>query len=455
MHSQIIVEPYRSILRYFFPEFMVAFVLYTLVGLIDAQCVAYLKSTACYASLGVTNTLIFFINKLAEGVSVGAVIMCGQYQGQKNYEMVGKSAVAAFWATVLIGFSIAAFLYFNAGLLYRFLQIPEAMASEGVPFLQTRAIGIAFMFIFSALIGFLRGVKNTRAVMYFFVLGAFVFVFFDYALIFGAFGFAPRGFQGSAIAFALQYIVMFCAAIIYIVSKKEYRIYNFRFFRVPWALLKPVFSFSWPVTFDKAALQIERIWLLRLIAPMGSVALGGLNVIRDMEALAFVPAIAFGHVVTLLASNNFGARQFQALKKTTIIIIVMAVGMVAMLLGIIMLNLPYLIGLFDRQHAFSDFAIQVFPVAAVLLFFDLFQVLLAGALRGTGNVQLVMWVRVLSAVVLFIPLSYLFSLLPFTSVVLKFIVVYGSFNLVNGITTLVYAYWFRSGRWLKQEVLSK
>jgi Na+-driven multidrug efflux pump len=133
----------------------------------------------------------------------------------------------------------------------------------------------------------------------------------------------------------------------------------------------------------------------------------------------------------------------------------MAVGMVAMLLGIIMLNLPYLIGLFDRQHAFSDFAIQVFPVAAVLLFFDLFQVLLAGALRGTGNVQLVMWVRVLSAVVLFIPLSYLFSLLPFTSVVLKFIVVYGSFNLVNGITTLVYAYWFRSGRWLKQEVLSK
>jgi MATE family multidrug resistance protein len=446
--SAAIPEPYKSILRYFFPEFIVALVLYTLVGLIDAKCIAHLKSTACYASLGIANTLTLFITKIAEGVSVGAVIMCGQYQGQKNYEMVGKAMVAALWATALVGCSIALFFYYDSELICQLLAIPDTVAVDCIPYLRVRAVGIAFMFLFSALVGFLRGVKNTRAVMYFFVLGACSFIFFDYALIFGMFGFPAWGFLGSATAFALQYIIMFCAALAYVIWKKEYKIYNINFMRSSWSLLRSIFKLSWPVTFDKSALQIERLWMVRLIAPMGSFALGSLNVIKDMEALAFVPAVAFAQVATLLASNEFGARHFDAIKKITKIIFTFASIAVALLAGLFVLNAHAIISIFDRQHAFTDFAAQAFPVTVLLLFFDLLQLILAGALRGTGNVKVVMWVRVVSAFVLFIPLSYAVSLLPCESAVMKFIMIYGSFNVVNGLTSIVYIYWFKKGRWL-------
>ncbi len=419
-----------------------------MVGLIDATCVAHLKSTACYAALGVTNTLTFFINKLAEGISVGAVIMCGQFQGQKNYEMVGKAAVAAFWATALFGGAFATFLYFNAELIYQWLHIPESMMADGIPFLRLRAVGIGFMFLFSALIGFLRGVKNTRAVMYCFVLGSATFIFFDYALIFGMFGFPAWGFQGSAAAFALQYLIMFVAALLYIRLNPDYKIYNLRFRQASWKLIKDIFNYSWPVTFDKAALQIEKLWMVRLIAPMGSFALGSMNVIKDMEALSFVPAIAFGHVVTLMASNEFGAQQYEGVKKITKIIIGMACAMVGFLVCCFVINSEYIISIFDKQNAFTNFAMQAFPIAGILLFFDLLQVLLAGALRGTGNVRVVMWVRVISAFALFIPMSYGMSLVPCENAVLKFLLIYGSFNVVNGLTAIVYIYWFKSGRWL-------
>jgi putative MATE family efflux protein len=440
--------PTRSILYYFFPEFIVALVLYTMVGLIDAQCVAHLKSTSCYATLGVTNTLILFINKLAEGISVGAVIMCGMYHGQKNNSMVGKAATAALWATTLVGCSIASFLYLNAENIYRWLRIPESMFADGVPFLQIRALGIAFLFLFSALIGFLRGVKNTRAGMYFFVLGAVVFIFFDYALIFGMFGFPELGFQGSAVAFALQYITMFCAALIYILLKPEYSVYGINLTKSSWPLVKAMFRLSWPVTADKAALQIEKLWMVRLIAPMGSAVLGGMNVIKDMEALAFVPAIAFGQVVTLLASNEMGAGNFTTVKNNTRLIMGMAIGMVAVLVGIFMLNAQSIISIFDRQNSFTQFALTAFPIAGLLLFFDLVQVILAGALRGTGNVRVVMWVRIITAGAFFIPLSYGASLIPCENGVMKFMLIYGSFNLVNGLASIAYLYWFRSGRWL-------
>jgi putative MATE family efflux protein len=448
-YALYVVEPYRSIFRCFFPELIVAFVLYTLVGLIDAKCIAHLKSTACYASLGIANTLTFFINKLAEGISVGAVIMCGRYQGQKNYEMVGKSLVAALWATACMGCGIAAFFYFDSHLICQWLQIPASVSADCIPYLQLRALGIVFMFLFSALIGFLRGVKNTRAGMYCFVLGAVVFIFFDYALIFGMFGFAARGFQGSAAAFAIQYITMFFAALFYILWKREYAAYNIKFSKSSWSLIKSILSLSWPVTCDKAALQVEKLWLIRLIAPMGGVALGSFSVIRDIEALVFVPAIAFAQVVTLLASNEFGARHFDNIKKITKIILALACSMIAILSALFILNAQTIIAVFDRQHDFTSFASTVFPFTVLFLFFDAAQLLLAGALRGTGNVNVVMWVRVLSALVIFMPLSYGASLFAFANPVVKFIVVDSSFNVVNGLTSMAYLYWFTSGRWLR------
>lgn len=443
-------QSYSGILRYFFPEFITALVLYTLVGLIDAKFIATLKSTAFYATVSITNTMIIFITKIAEGLSVGAVILCGQYQGRQDYPMVGRAALATLGATAVVGFCIATFLYRYASWIFELLCVPDSMMQAGVPFLRTRAFGIFFMFLFLGIVGFLRGVKNTRVTMYLFLLGSLVFILFDYALIFGAWGFPALGLQGSAYAFTIQYGVMFTAALAYMLCNPAYRIYQFSYKHIAWQQIRSLCALSWPVMFDKAALQMERIWMIRLLAPLGGSVLGALGAIKDMEALAFVPAVAFGQVVTLLVSNEFGAGDFAALKVTIKRCLAMATGMVFALLALFMLNATAIIGLFDRQQAFTDFACRAFPVVGILVFFDLLQLILAGALRGSSQVRLVMWTRVLSCLILFIPLSYGFSLLPVESTVIRFVLIYGSFNLVNGLSSLVYIYWFKSGLWKRK-----
>jgi len=442
-----------QILRYFYPEFVTALVLYAMVNLIDAKFIACLKSTEMYATVGVTNTLVFFITKIAEGLSVGTVIVCGQYEGKKSYDMVGKSAVAALWTTAGVGALVAGFLYCKVEWIYQLLCISDGMVQVGIPFLKLRALSIFFMFLFFALVGFLRGIKDTRSTMYFFVLGAVVFVLCDYVLIFGAWGLSPLGLQGSALAAVIQYMTMFGAALVYIMCRTEYKRYRMALFKPHVTLIRKICELSWPVMFDKAALQAEKIWLIRLIAPMGSYALGAMGVIKDIEMLAFVPAVAFGQVVTLLVSNEYGANNIPAIGKTTKIILYLAAAMVLGILVIFSMESEAIITIFDRQRAFTDFAAQVFPVLGVLVFFDLLQLILAGALRGTTNVRIVMITRVVSAVCIFMPLSYLVSLLPFESLLLRFIVIYGSFNIVNGLTSLVYVYWFCSGRWQGKKVV--
>ena len=73
---------------------------YSLLSLFDAKLIADLNTTSMYATLGVTSTLTHFITKVAEGISVGTIVLCGQYNGQRNFKQVGVAAMSSLWTTL-------------------------------------------------------------------------------------------------------------------------------------------------------------------------------------------------------------------------------------------------------------------------------------------------------------------------------------------------------------------
>lgn len=441
-------ERYGTIIGYFLPELVTAFMVYSVLNCIDAAFIGHLKSTSLYATQGVTSTFIHFLTKVAEGISVGTVVLCGQYNGLQRFSDVGRAAATALWVTVGVGGAISLFLYFGAPAIYSFLQVPEQIASHGVAYLQLRSLGIFLSFLYFALVGFLRGVKNTRLPMLVFVLGGFVFVLCDYALVFGAFGLPEMGLQGSAIASIIQHAVMLCAIITYIVMNKNMRKYSVSLvsgFDRPAA--GRILRLSWPVMLDKAVLALAKIWLVKLLAPMGKVALASFSVIKDMEQLAFVPAAAFAQVITLLVSNDFGIKNWQGIKNNTKKILFMASFAVITILLAFSIFPEKIIHIFDTKNAFTAFAATLFPMISLFVMCDVLQLILAGALRGAANVRFVMMTRVLVGLFVFLPLSYGFSIMPISNILIKFFLVYSSYYLANGVMGLIYVYRFRREGW--------
>lgn len=127
-------EGYGTIVRYFLPEFVTALALYSLLYLLDAWFIAHLKSTSMYATLGVTNTLLHFIVKIAEGLSVGTIVLTGIHNGAGRLEQAGRSFIDAFWVTLLSGAGISALLYVGAPWIYYVYGVPQDMITLGVPF---------------------------------------------------------------------------------------------------------------------------------------------------------------------------------------------------------------------------------------------------------------------------------------------------------------------------------
>ncbi len=442
-------ESYGTIFKYFMPEYIIALILYSMPYVVDARWVASLGSMEAYASLGITNTWLHFIVKIIEGVSIGTVVLTGQANGSKNYEFAGERLVNSFWSMVFMGAGISAFLFFGANYFFYWYRVSDAVAVYGIPFLKLRSIGIFFTCLYFALIGFLKGIKKVRESMYIFVIGCVFFLFFDYALIFGMWGFPAMGVQGSAVATIIQYISMCLSAAIYIFFSKDLKKYSVQLFSVFTTRhqIKELFLLSLPVMIDKAALSASYVWLGKCLAPMGTSTLAGFSALKDVERFTFLPAIALASVVTFLVSNAWAQEDWEGIKNTIKRVIIVAALMVFVLAFICCLYAENLLSIFDTKGEFSHWTAKTLPILSVLIFLDLTQIILSAALRGLSDVKTVMWTRLVVCLGFFVPVSYFFSTLEISNTVLKFVLIYGSLYLADGIMTLIYVRRFYTDEW--------
>src|SRR5579864_7404094 len=84
-------EKYGKIFRYFLPEFVTNFLFYAMPFWLDATFIASLSSTHTYATLGITNSFLHLIIKVGEALSVGTIVISGQFNGQNSFENVGRT----------------------------------------------------------------------------------------------------------------------------------------------------------------------------------------------------------------------------------------------------------------------------------------------------------------------------------------------------------------------------
>ena len=449
----------KELFGYFYPELVTAFLLYIVLDIIDCRFIAQTNIPLSNATQGVINALFHFITKVAEGFSVGMVIICGQYNGAHQYHRTGRAVSDAFWTMVLVGTIISLALYAGAHLIFAFYEVPQNIITLGIPYLRIRTIGVFFSFIFFALIGFLRGIKNTKAPMVLFLLGGVIFVVLDYVLIFGAWGMAPLGLRGSAIATVVQYGVMLIAALLYIFNNPEYRKYGISLFSaLTWTNVRDLVHLSWPVMIDKGSFALCYIWLLKMIACAGAASRdGGILVesatfLRQMERIGILPAVAFAQVITFLVSNDYKIHHFASIKKNIKKVLVVSSLLVGLFILLFCLFPEFFLTLLGKKAAFNDFIKYSLPFIVILIFFDVVQLILSAALRGAADVKTVMWARMVSAGLFFVPLAYLILQIPLDNLLVKFILLYGSIHLSYALMSLIYIVRFKSGAWRKQTI---
>lgn len=442
-------DSFFDIIRYWLPEIISQTILITLPPIIDSFIVAQSQSLTTYGAMAMATNFLHSLTKFSEAIPVASIAIIGRYNGNKEYKKCGEYLGDTFWTTTLLGLAQFLLIFIGATSIYLWLGVPYEMAIIGAPYLRFKALGVLLIFTSIGLLGFMRAVKNTHIPMTLYCIGVVIFIFFDYSLVLGKFGFPCLQLRGSAIATILQYGTITLLAALYIVTNQEYKKYFsrvfFSFFDIKRSL--HILGLSWRIMIDKSCISLSYVWLSKLLAGIGTYAIASYDVVKNLERFAFLPVMASATILTFLVSNRLGAQDPEGaasnIKKT---LILTACTVIPSLLYLCV-NARYFASLFDPKNKFTDFAAATLPIISILVIFDSMQVILAGALRGAGDVKTVMWTRFFACFFFFVPISYVFSILPINNPIIRFILIYGSFYITTGLIGLIFLLRIKSHKW--------
>lgn len=444
----------KDILLYWLPELVSAAILVSLPPIIDSWIMSRLGSTTLYGAMAMGTNFLHTLIKLAESIPVAAIAVMGRHNGAHDYKRCGDSLGDTFWTTMFFGLTQFSFIALGATSIYRWLNVPEEMVRHGAHFLQLRSFGVLLIFMCLGLLAFMRSVKNTRAPMLINLIGIVVFIFADWGLVLGKFGLPRLELMGSALATTAQYAVMNALALGYIMLNPDYKKYFRRVFFSIFSTKRAlhILNLSWPIMIDKMTIAMSYVWLSKMLAPMGAMAIVTYDVVKNLERFAFLPVMASAGIITFLVSNRLGAHDGDGAMGNIRKVFLLTYCTVVPALLILCVKARFFIGFFDPKHQITEFASVVLPIISLLVIFDFTQVVLAGALRGAGDVRTVMLTRLFLCFGFFVPVSWLLTQVTCVSPTVKFTLVYGSFYITTGLIGLRFWYRIKSRRWQKESI---
>ncbi|MBQ4133797.1 MAG: MATE family efflux transporter, partial [Desulfovibrionaceae bacterium] len=247
---------------------------------------------------------------LGLGFSLGAQIMIGRRNGERNFAETGPIVVQG----IIFMFALAGLAFWLSRELAPWLMsrilISQDVCNACISYIDWRAYG--FFFAFAALMfrAFFVGIEQTRAIGVCSVVMVAVNVALNYLLIFGKFGFPEMGIAGAALASTIAEAVLLLSLIIYVRLRVDHEKYGFvESLRFRPRLILQVFAISiWTML---QFLISDAVWLFFLVAVehLGERPLAVSNIVRSFSILLFMPLSAMAVASTTVTSNLLGAGQ--------------------------------------------------------------------------------------------------------------------------------------------------
>ncbi len=280
-----------------------------LVGFVDTYLAGNILPGAAYlAAIGLMAYTLWLISTMFASVAIGATATTARFVGagdtprachvtNQSFLLGGCFAIVATLLVYLLGK-----IYINV------LGLEDEAARHALHYLQIITPAVPAIMIMQIGIACLRGAGDTVTGLCVMTIVNLVNIVVSYGLAVGAYGLPEMGWEGLAIG-------TLCAEILGAVLILIVLIRGRAGLRLRTSLLKPNAELMWrvlriglPGGADSAAVLFCHLWYLSIINGMGTLeaAAHGLGV--RIEALAYLPGVAFQVAAATLAGQYLGAK---------------------------------------------------------------------------------------------------------------------------------------------------
>lgn len=277
-------------------------------ALVDTYFVNMISNEA-FNTVILTENVATIIYSLGIGISIAASAMVARRIGEKNPDAAAKAAAQAIILTILVSIIISFVGIFFAEDILRAMKADEKVIAIGVPYTQILlGSNIVIMLLF-ILNGIFRGAGDASMAMRSLWIANLINIVLDPLLIFGVGPFPELGLTGAAIAtmigrgtgVAFQLYILFNGKRLIQLSRA--------YFTPNPETIRKIVGIATTGTGQFLISSASWIFLMRLVAELGTVAVSGYGLAIKIIIFTILPAWGISNAAATLLGQNLGAEQ--------------------------------------------------------------------------------------------------------------------------------------------------
>jgi putative MATE family efflux protein len=414
---------------------------------LDTYWVGQLGSAAL-AAVTMSITIRWVLNSLANGLGIGGMAVVARRIGAKEH----SAAEHAVWQTILLGVIMSLLLSLAGMVLARpllnLLGADAEVLPLGLAYLRISFAGIFTLILVFAINAMLRGAGEAGAAMRVLFLTTGVTVVLEPVLIRGWGPLPAMGVAGSALAFVLGYGVGLVMQVAILTRGRARIRVNLQDLKPDFPLMARIIRIALPSTIQMTLRSSSRLLIIALVGVYGTFATAGYGVANRMLLIALIPCFGMGNAAGTLVGQNLGASQPERAERSAWWASAYTAGYMAAAALLLTVFAPSLIAIFDPTPEVVAIGTECVRIVAWSMIASAGGVVLARGFDGAGNTVPAMSINLLTLWAMELPLAFGLSRwlgLGATGVWWGRAIA----NLANG---LLFAIWFRRGKWKEREV---
>ncbi len=387
---------WRQLLLFFFPIVFGTF-FQQLYNTIDTVIVGQFVGKAALASVGGSATqLINLVVGFFTGLSSGASVVIAQFFGAKDERSVKESLHTAYAFSILGSIVISALGIGLAPQLLRWMNTPEELLANSTLYLRIYFAGILFVFIFNVGSSILRAVGDSKNPLYYLIACCFINIFLDllFVIVFhlGVAGVAYATFLSQAISALLVTHKLMTSHSILTLKIRDIRLHK--------NVLKSQLWIGLPAGFQSVMYSISNVIIQAALNRFGTDTVAAWSAYGKLDAIFWMVSGAIGISITTFVGQNYGARKYDRVHKSVRICLGIDSIISVILIVFLMLFRVPLFRLFTQDPSVIRIGSDMLALITPCYIFFVFIEVLAGALRGMGDVMIPTLITLLGVCVL-------------------------------------------------------
>ncbi len=380
-------------------------VLQQLYTTVDTLVIGNFCGETSLAAVGTSAQPVEVLLCIFLGIGTGVSILVSQCMGANDWERMKKIADTAVFFVYVCGLPLCVIGYFVSPLILHWMGAPADTWDAAVTYTRIVFFGALGNIGYNMNAGILRGMGDSKASLWFLVVSCVANIVLDLVLVAGL----GMDVGGAALATTLAMYLSWGISIRYIRSKFPqvgFPVFSKVFDGYE---MKQIISIGLPIGLNNSLYSLGHVALQTLVNAQGSSFMAGASVAGRVTGLTNVAITALSSAATTFSGQNYGAKNFDRLRKGYIKIPVIS-GMItlAAALCVISFRMPIL-RFFSRDELVLMYASRyVFVMLLSQWLYAIFNGVIC-VVNGVGLIRYSTVVNILMLWAVRIPAAYLIS----------------------------------------------